>query len=63
MRWGRSWVGQNGLVGKVRDWLHSGKYPAKVLRKRKFHRQNLLELETPKPGGFLAKRPSGLGVD
>jgi len=33
------------------------------LRERKFHRQNPLELETPKPGGFLAKRPSDLGLD
>jgi len=34
-----------------------------VLRKRKFHRQNPLELETPKPNVFVAKRPSDLGLD
>ena len=42
---------------------HGGDWPAKVLRKRKFHRQNPLELETPKPGELVAKRPSDLGLD
>ena len=42
---------------------HGGDWPAKVLRKRKFHRKNPLELETPKPGVLLATRPSDLGLD
>ena len=35
----------------------------KVLRKRTFHRQNPLELETPNLEWFLAKHPSDLGLD
>ena len=34
-----------------------------MLRKRKFHRQNPLELETPNLEWFLAKHPSDLGLD
>ena len=36
---------------------------AKVLRKRKFHWQNPLELETPNLEESLAKHPSDLRLD
>ena len=46
--------------------LRSRLYPLdreKVLRKRTFHRQNPLELETPNLEESLAKHPSDLGLD
>jgi len=58
---GQSWPSTSSPCADT--CAHGGDWPAKVLRKRKFHRQNPLELETPKPNVFLVKRPSDLGLD